>query len=193
VAKGVRDEYAAHPDGARGWYRDRGATYRNPHEDAVVAMIERSLRTHPDAYAGAVLDLAAGSGEVSAVLIAAGVTVDACDPYTSVAYEQRLSRRCEPWSFEDVAAGALGARRFSGIVCSYALHLCEQSWLPVLCAQMRLHTDRLVVITPHKRPELQPAWGWRLVDEHRDLAWRVRLRHYRTAPTSRSFSTSAVE
>ena len=34
---GVRDEYDRHPGGAAGWYADNGASYRNPHEDAVAA------------------------------------------------------------------------------------------------------------------------------------------------------------
>lgn len=197
MARGVRDEYADHPEGAAGWYRDHGSTYLNPHEDAVTAMIERSVRTHPDAYAGDILDLAAGSGEVTLALLAAGVDsarLHACDPYTAATFTGRTGRPCDVAGFEDVASGVLGeARWFSAIVCSYALHLCEPSWLPILCAQMTLHTDRLVIVTPHKRPELRPEWGWELLDEHRDGAFRVRLRHYRTAPTSRSFSTSAAE
>ena len=41
-------------------------------------------------------------------------------------------------------------------------------------------TDNLVVLTPHKRPELDPAWGWHLWSETRDPYWRIRMRRYGT-------------
>ena len=63
-------------------------------------------------------------------------------------------------------------------MCSYGLHLCERSWLPGLCVALAAAAGRLIVITPHKRPVIDPAWGWTLVDEHRDPAWRVRMRSY---------------
>jgi hypothetical protein len=178
MARGVRDDYADHPLGAPGWYRDHGSTYRNPHDDAVAAMVERSITTHPELYEATVLDLAAGSGEVSQVLLTYGFDTLACDPFTTDAFMRRLDRPCEPWSFEDIAHGALVDRTFSAVICSYALHLCEPSWLPVVCAQLALATDHLVIITPHKRPMINESWGWHLDDEHRDAGYRVRLRHY---------------
>jgi hypothetical protein len=182
VAGGVRDQYAGHPLGADGWYRDHGATYRNPHEDAVTAMIERSVRQFPDRYqSGLVLDLAAGSGEVTLALRSCGVDplmIEACDPYTVSAYAARVGSPCSTMSFADVARGDLAGRRYSAVICSYALHLCEPSRLPLVCAQLAAVADMLVVITPHKRPEIDAAWGWRLADEYRDGGYRVRLRHY---------------
>jgi SAM-dependent methyltransferase len=182
---GVRDAYAGHPGGAAGWYGEHGAAYRNPHEDAVAAMVERAVRGWPQLFDGRVLDLACGSGEVTLALVAAGLDgerIDACDPFTAAAYERRTGGRAEPWSFADVAAGALGGRNWSVAICSYALHLCEPSRLPVVAMRLADVCESLVVITPHKRPALDPSWGWALADEHRDAVWRVRLRRYSASP-----------
>lgn len=179
--EGVRDEYAAHPEGADGWYRDHGATYRNPHEDAVGEVLALAVTWWPTAFAGRVLDLSCGSGEATLALRAAGVIaqdIDACDPYTAEAFQARVGRPIEPWSFTDIADGALVGRAYSAVVCSYALHLCEPSWLPKVCHALALAAPALIIVTPHKRPEIRPDFGWDLIDDHRDISLRVRLRLY---------------
>ena len=128
-----------------------------------------------------VLDLSCGSGEVTLGLMAAGLPIErisACDPYTGEAYRTRVGRACEGYSFADVANGALDGRTCSGVVCSYALHLCEPSWLPLVCHALASVSPSLVIVTPHKRPEIPPSLGWELTDDHRDVALRVRLRLY---------------
>lgn len=45
-------------------------------------------------------------------------------------------------------------------------------------ARLACSTDHLIVLTPHKRPELDPAWGFHLWSEERDPYWRIRLRRY---------------
>lgn len=62
----------------------------------------------------------------------------------------------EPHSFEDVAAGALAGRNFTLVVCSFALHLLDESWLPALATQLALVSDALLILTPHK-VRLSPA------------------------------------
>jgi SAM-dependent methyltransferase len=178
----VRNEYARHPGGATGWYQEHGAQYRNPHEAAVRAMI-RSLTTESAELfaAGRILDLACGSGEVTLALIEAGVApgrIDASDPYTAEAFHARTGSSAEGWSFRDIATGAFEGREWETVICSYALHLCEPTWLAAVCLQLSLVASNLIIITPHKRPEISDANGWILVDETRDLAHRVRTRTY---------------
>ena len=180
-ASGVRDNYAAHPEGADGWYRESGSSYRNPHEDAIVEVLGLAVSWWPSVFAAQVLDLSCGSGEVTLGLMAAGLPIErisACDPYTGEAYRTRVGRACEGYSFADVANGALDGRTYSGVVCSYALHLCEPSWLPLVCHALASVSPSLVIVTPHKRPEIPPSLGWELTDDHRDVALRVRLRLY---------------
>jgi SAM-dependent methyltransferase len=194
----IRNEYANHLDGADGYYREFGHQYRNPHEDGVAAMVARIPKMFPelDLQTASVLDLACGSGEVTIALLDAkpgltGQQITACDPYTSEAFARRTKiyrattpgLLAQPWSFADIANGALEERHFDLIVCAYALHLCEQSWLPSVCMALAAASDRLVVITPHKRPEIEPWWGWLLREEYRDPAYRIRLRAYETTNT----------
>lgn len=181
IGRGVRDEYAGHAEGADGWYRDRGHEYANPHEPAVVTAVTFAVAAWPHVFAGPVLDLCCGSGEVTRSLVGFGRPLDsitACDPYTGAAYAQRCGHTALAMSFVDVANGALAGRSFSGVVCSYALHLCEDSWLPRVCWALRDITSSLVVITPHKRPEIRPSFGWDLAKEHRDAVQRTRVRLY---------------
>ena len=179
----LRNEYATHLGGPDGYYQEFGNQYRNPHEDGVAAMVARMPTMVPDLdlQHATVLDLACGSGEVTIGLLAHGLLIDqitACDPYTGEAFAARMGRSCEPWSFADIANGALDGQRFDLIVSAYALHLCEPSWLPSVCMALAQVSDRLVIITPHKRPELQSTWGWALHEEYRDPAYRIRMRAY---------------
>jgi hypothetical protein len=128
-----------------------------------------------------VLDLAAGSGEVTLALRELGATrVDGVDPYTADAYLARTGNSVERLTFEDVAAGALAGRHYSLVVCSFALHLCEPSRLPAVCQQLSLVGDALLILTPHKRPVIKSEWGWTLVGEL--VVERVRARMYRSSP-----------
>jgi len=142
----IRNQYQQH--GVRGYYEQFGATYRNPHEAHVRAAVRDALERWPLATS-AVLDLACGSGEVTLALREAGVT-----HITGVDY-----------TFEQIGDGALGEQRYSLIVCSFALHLVELSRLPVVAYQLARIAEHLLVLTPHKRPDLKAAWGWQLIGE----------------------------
>lgn len=172
--RGAYEEY-----GAEEYYRRFGAEYRNPHENAVRAVIRESVeRNALDLHH--VLDLACGSGEATRAILELGadpIQIDGVDPYTAAAYSAATGSAAEELSFEDVAAGALAGRHYSLTVCSFALHLADVSRLPLLAWQLSQVSDALLIITPHKRPDLRPEWGWQLVDEFvRD---RVRARTYR--------------
>ena len=101
----MRNAYAAHADGATGFYVDEGSTYTNPHDGGVREALVRAVRAWPDLFAPAdqpgtadrILDLSCGSGEVTAALVAAGVKldrIDACDPYTGAANDRRIGKKC---------------------------------------------------------------------------------------------------
>ncbi|EJT97863.1 hypothetical protein DACRYDRAFT_71540, partial [Dacryopinax primogenitus] len=112
----------------------------------------------------------------------------ASDPYTAPAYTARTSRYCAPFSFADVAEGSMPSftahdlnsamskepRSHHGevsgvsaspqtvdmVVSSFALHLCTPSELFSLLYELSLKSKWLVVIAPHKKPEIKPGWGW---------------------------------
>jgi hypothetical protein len=172
----IRSQYESR--GVRGFYAASGADYRNPHEPQVRRAIEAAVEAwRPDL--AHVLDLAAGSGEATLALRDLGAKrLDGIDPYTADAYRGRTGQPAEPFTFEDVAAGALSGRRYSLIVCSFALHLCEPSRLPAVAQQLAAVGGALLILTPHKRPVIRAEWGWDLTGEQ--VVERVRARMYRT-------------
>lgn len=173
----IRGEYETR--GVRGFYGASGADYRNPHEPQLRRCIRQVIATWRLNLSN-VLDLAAGSGEATLALRDFGASnIDGIDPYTSDAYRARTGNPAEHLTFEAVAAGALSGRRYSLIVCSFALHLCEPSRLPAVAQQLSLAGDALLVLTPHKRPVIRREWGWDGVGE--TVVERVRARWYRAA------------
>jgi trans-aconitate methyltransferase len=174
----IRHQYEEH--GVEGYYAQFGADYRNPHE-AVIREVLREAVERWRLDLTQVLDLACGSGEATLVLRELGAgEIDGVDPYTDEAYLARTGKTAENFSFEQIAAGALAGRSYSLIVCSFAMHLIEESWLPALMARLAMISSSLLIITPHKRPEIKSDWGWELADEF--LIERVRARLYRTKP-----------
>lgn len=173
-------EYAKHGTPAR-FYAAAGATYRNPQEREVHATLLAVVPLWGVDVSNA-LDLACGSGEVTlAVRTALGGHCSGADPYTGAAYQRRTGQACERLSFEDVAAlnGADLPRRYSAIICSFALHLLDDSYLYAVLATLAQWSDTLLILTPHKRPYIKPELGWRLV--HERYHQRVRARLYRSA------------
>jgi hypothetical protein len=174
-ARSIRGEYERL--GPSAYYLLHGHAYRNPHEP----IVQRALNLAAERWSpnlAHVLDLAAGSGEVTQALRALGAArIDGVDPFTYEAYRQRTGSPAERFSFEAIAAGALAGRRYSLAVCSFAMHLCDESRLPGLATQLALIAPTLWIVTPHKRPRLASTWGWELQGEF--LVERVRVRAYR--------------
>jgi SAM-dependent methyltransferase len=172
----IRPQYEAH--GVAGFYEQFGATYSNPHEAQIKVLLERLIQEW-SLDLSSVLDLACGSGEVSSVILSHGGVVTGIDPFTFEAFQKRTGLEAEQFSFEDIADGVLEGRRFSLIVCSFALHLVEVSRLPTVAFQLAQVAETLLILTPHKRPNLKREWGWEL--EAEVLEARVRARLYRTS------------
>jgi len=164
--------------GVNGFYRASGSTYRNPHEPELRRVLDVVVREWK-LDLSKVLDLAAGSGEVTMSLRELGAAhIDGIDPYTHEAYEERTGMRAGRESFEDIAAGAMTGRAYSLIVCSFAMHLVEQSRLAGVAFQLSEIGSKLLILTPHKRPVLRAQWGWELEEER--VLHRVRARLHRS-------------
>jgi ubiquinone/menaquinone biosynthesis C-methylase UbiE len=161
--------------GVQGYYQQSGSEYRNPHEKIIHALLENIVPAWQLNLAH-VLDLACGSGEITVALARLGVEkIVGCDPFTAEAYRERTGLQAELFDFTQISAGTLADRSFSLIVCSFALHLCEVSRLPLLCARLAEISPSLLIITPHKRPEIKPEWGWILSQEICHERVRARL------------------
>jgi SAM-dependent methyltransferase len=168
----IRSRYEA--VGADAFYRDEGDDYRNPHEPQIADLLGQIALPWKLDFSH-VLDLAAGSGEVTLALRELGAKrIVGIDPFTFRAYEKRTRQTAEKLTFADIAAGGLRGRRYSLIVCSFALHLCEPSRLPAVAQALSEIAPSLLLIMPHKRPVLRPAWRWTLREEI--VIHRVRAR-----------------
>ena len=131
---------------------------------------------------GGILDFCAGGGEVTTVLQECGCKqLSGSDPFTWALYEKNTGIVCHKWSFEDVIRNGCGIR-YSTIVCSFAMHLCPQKQLFPLVWNLLEAAPQLVIISPHKRPELEHFEGIRLVSEDEVFTERgkkVRLKTFR--------------
>ncbi len=148
--KSIRQQYVEH--GVENFYREQGASYRNPHFEQLEQLIAQNR--HRLDYSN-VLDFCCGSGEISLIIKQLGFEVGmATDPFTTEAYWNNTQKVALPLSFEDVMKGELSGN-FSCVICSFALHLCPQNQLFPLVWQLFSLSPQLVVLTPHKRPALE--------------------------------------
>lgn len=178
MAKKIRPLYEEL--GAEGFYRAFGDSYENPHLSEIQALIRRNF--HRFDCSGKVLDFAAGGGEVATELQLLGAKdIVGCDPFTYSLFEQKTGLNCLRLSFKDVIRQGL-PEHYSLIVSSFALHLCPLKELYSLVLNLLLATPLLVIITPHKRPELETFEGITLAWEDTVETARgkkVRMKAYR--------------
>lgn len=173
---GIRDKYSQL--GVNQYYEKNGTDYRNPHFKYVRQLLINN-QDHID-YSRA-LDFCCGSGEVTEVLAELGYkNTSASDPFTQQAFQQNIGQNCYGWAFDDVIKGQVSGD-FSAIICSFAMHLCDEKKLYPLVTGLFQMTDTLVIITPHKRPDLSSIKAVQLTKEDFVLTERgkqVRLRIY---------------
>lgn len=168
------DEY-----GAEGYYQAHGDSYENPHLPEITALITRNVDRFD--CTGVVLDFAAGGGEVSSVLQHLGKSnIQGCDPFTSALFVRKTGLPCLELSFKEVIKAGLPGR-YSLIISSFAMHLCPLKDLYPLCWNLFQAAPTLVIITPHKRPELEKLQGVALLWEdtvETERGKKVRMKAY---------------
>ena len=156
--KAIRNEYA--DLGVENYYRSHGDVYENPHYPYIQQLLEQNK--HRIDYSQT-LDLACGGGEVTLILRGLGfLQIVGCEPFTHQLFEKNTNQSCLSFSFEDIIKGALTNNQspitnnhYTSIISSFAMHLCPEKQLFPLVAQLFLVTKNIVIITPHKRPELE--------------------------------------
>lgn len=174
--KAIRNLYSEL--GVEGYYQLHGEEYANPHFVQVRELLRRNA--HRIDYSNT-LDFCCGGGEASLVLRELGFDrTEGCDPFTGKLFEANLGRQCLPWSFQDVIQGKLQGS-YSSVICSFAMHLCPAKQLYPLVQALFRCAPQLVIITPHKRPELERIDGIALDFEDFVLTERgkqVRMKTY---------------
>lgn len=142
MKKSIRGEYEIF--GVDNYYKEFSEEYRNPHFETIKKLLSNVN------VKGSVLDLCCGSGEVTKII--SNDRVVGCDPYMSEVYFKNTGKKAFKFNFKEIAEGALYGNYFDTIICSFALHLCELSFLEKVLYQLSIITNDLIVISPHKRP-----------------------------------------
>lgn len=176
---GFRDLYNEH--GVADYYLLHGSTYKNPHEPIIYDCIGRLISDYNISQFGRYLDLACGDGAVTRALIDNAIPADnimGCDPYTYAAYENRTNRQAMRLYFDQL----YDLPGFDVIICSFALHLLEESRMPWVCYHISHKCKTFVVISPHKKPVIKKEYGLTLVGQFTEK--RVYTRIYQTFPYS---------
>jgi SAM-dependent methyltransferase len=168
----VREGYSSL--GVENYYLKHKSDYSNPHEEYIKIILEEFLckKSIPKKYN--ILDLCSGSGEVSEILIDNGYfNVKGCDPFLNELYQTNIGNDCLKYDFMSIVQGNL-IEKFDIIICSFALHLAESSLLPTLLYQLSQVSNRLVIISPHKKPHINDFW-----EKKEELYMnKVRLRYF---------------
>ena len=164
--------------GVEGYYKKHCEDYSNPHINEIEYLLRQE---EAKGYFGkSILDLCCGSGEVTRILESINVSKEynivGLDPYTATAYKKNTNKECLIYDFKDIVTGAIANLKFDTIICSYAMHLCEESMLNNLLYQLSLIADTLIIITPHKRPEIRNWWKEVKSFKHRGITLKI----YRT-------------
>lgn len=154
------------------WYYDQ---YNNPHEPIIKKAIQY-INNNWDVDFSNTLDLACGTGEVTRILVDLGYNnIEGVDAYSCDFYNKKTNKNCEPISFDDIIKGNLDDKKYSIIVCSFALHLLEPSKLPIFLYKIAQISNQLLILSPHKKPEIKEEWGWILDEEINIDKVRIRL------------------
>lgn len=159
--------------GIEDYYKKHNEDYTNHHYNSIKYLLKEYLKAHN--IGKDILDLCCGSGEVTRILSEVGeYNIDGLDPYTGPAYKKNTGKDCLIHDFKDIVNGAIENERYDTVICSFAMHLCEESMLNNLLYQLSRITNKLIILTPHKRPEIK-NW-FKLEDEI--LYNKVKLRIY---------------
>ncbi len=167
--KAIRNEYA--DQGVETFYKTNATAYENPHFSYIESLLQKNKERIDYTH---ILDFCSGGGEVTMALQKMGFPNSiGCDPYTHILFENNTKKPCFTYNFEDVVKGNFtfdlpkydtpavpivsGCRSsiFSAIICSFAMHLCPDKMLQPLVLQLFSLSKHIVIITPHKRPELE--------------------------------------
>jgi hypothetical protein len=181
LKKAIRDEYA--DQGVNAYYRTHANVYENPHYPYIKALltqnqqrIDYSKVLDLSAGGGEVTEILRGLLNLNQQ--EAQQRFIGTDPFTFKLYEKNTGCPCLPLSFEDIVKGKLAFYQnfegeiqkikyktrnltpsvfqpFSSIICSFAMHLCDEKQLYPLVNQLFTYSKNIIIITPHKRPALE--------------------------------------
>lgn len=141
--------------GVDNFYKQNSNSYQNPHEKIIFDHLNKMISFIDTKN---VLDLCCGSGEVTRFLLNKNVnSITGCDPYTYDLYKAKTGKNCLTKNFKSIINNGLDDY-YSCIICSFALHLCEKSMLNNLLFVLSQHSKQLLILSPHKKPDINLYW-----------------------------------
>jgi len=144
--------------GVDNYYCNNSDNYTNPHIKQITELLTNNYNK---IYQGNILDLGCGTGQVSTILFNLGYkqNITGCDPYLYKSYIEHTKQPCLKYSFSDIIKQGLPTN-YTSIICSFAMHLCAKDKLSALIYRLALVTKQIIIITPHKRPEIDKIQGF---------------------------------
>lgn len=143
----IRNQYSEM--GVDNYYITKKQEYKNPHLINIELCLQEVINK---INIGNFLDLACGNGEVSSFLSKNGFKdFKGIDPHFSEIYKKNTSHQCDDVLFQDISKEGIN-EKFDTIICSYALHLCPESYMNNLLYQISNSCKYFVVISPTKYP-----------------------------------------
>lgn len=171
----IRNRYS--DIGINEYYANHASEYYNPHEPIIIDHVHYLVNGGFVSTDETVLDFCCGTGEVTSPLLEIGVNnVIGCDPYMHDQYQHKTGKQCYTYSFKDVVSSKFNIQ-VDTIICSFALHLCSDSLMNLLCYNLARSCNKLIIITPNKKPEISSHW---FELQHERLHKRVRSRVYKS-------------
>jgi len=139
------------------FYNDHAEDYINHHSKAIFK--------HLDSYheliknGSNILDLCSGDGLVTKYLSSKYPDIEftGVDPYLYQRYNSETQFHCFDYNFKYLAQNQIN-QKFDLIICSFALHLCPSDLLPSVLFQLSLISDKLLILSPHKKPDISHYW-----------------------------------
>lgn len=161
--------------GIEKYYEKHNEDYENPHYEIIKQLLREYVENND--IGENILDLCCGSGEITTILESCNkdYKITGLDPYTKKAYKKRTNRECLSYTFKDIVQGKMLEKKYDTIICSFAMHLCEESMLDMLLYQLSQITNNLIILTPHKRPNIK-NW-FEMKEEY--IKNKVKLRIYK--------------
>lgn len=163
--------------GVDDFYKNIGGDYYNPHIFDIKKCIKKCISYGYDDFDNT-LDLASGLGEITNILYELGYTdinIIGCDPYLHRQYELKTGNKCLSYSFSDIQKGKLNNFKFDTIICSYALHLAEESIVPELMWNLSTISRCIFIISPNNKPIIKDSYGWDLMYSFKEGKARCRI------------------
>ncbi len=148
--------------GVEDFYNKIGGEYKNPHIEDIENCIKKCIGFGFDEF-NRTLDLASGTGEITKILMKLGynnIDIIGCDPYLYREYTMNTNKICLKYSFSDIQQGELDNYKFDTIICSYGMHLADDSILPDMLWRLSMISKFLIIISPNNRPVVKEENGW---------------------------------